>query len=187
MSESGFLTNQFLIAMPNLLDPNFFHSVTYICEHNKNGAMGIVINQPVDLSLGELITQIGMETPISDEMEQPVYRGGPVETDRGFVLHLPLGNWESTLKITREIGISTSNDIVQAIAEGKGPEKYLVALGYAGWGAGQLEQEIVDNAWLSGPSNSQIMFETRVEQRWEAAAKLLGVDIHQMTGEAGHA
>jgi len=187
MSESGYLTNQFLIAMPNLLDPNFFHSVTYICEHNKNGAMGIVINQPVDLTLGELISQIGMHPSSTHMMGQSVYRGGPVDTERGFVLHKPLGAWESTLPITEEIGISTSNDIVQAIAEGRGPEQCLVALGYAGWGAGQLEQEMVDNAWLSGPSDSRIIFETKVEQRWEAAAKLLGVDINQMTGDSGHA
>ena len=187
MSDSGFLTNQFLIAMPNLLDPNFFHSVTYICEHNENGAMGIVINQPVDLSLGELISQIGMQTSDPELLGKSVYRGGPVETERGFVLHQPLGEWESTLSITQDIGVSTSNDIVQAIADGRGPQQCLVALGYAGWGAGQLEQEIVDNAWLSGPSDARIIFETKVEQRWEEAAKLLGVDINQMTGDAGHA
>ena len=187
MSDPGFLTNQFLIAMPNLMDPNFFHSVTYICEHNENGAMGIVINQPVDLTLGELISQIGMQPTTSFMMDQNVYRGGPVDTERGFVLHQPLGEWESTLPIAGDIGISTSNDIVKAIAEGRGPLQYLVALGYAGWAPGQLEQEMVANAWLSGPSDARIIFDTRVEKRWEAAARLLGVDINQMTGDAGHA
>ena len=187
MTDARFLTNQFLIAMPNLLDPNFFHSVTYICEHNENGAMGIVINQPVELTVDELISQIGMEKTTSDSLQQSVYRGGPVETERGFVLHQPVGNWESTLSVTDHIAVSTSNDIVEAIAAGEGPEHCLVALGYAGWGAGQLEQEIVDNAWLSGPADAKIIFETKAEQRWEAAAKLLGVDINRMTGDAGHA
>ena len=187
MSDSGYLTNQFLIAMPNLLDPNFFHSVTYICEHNKNGAMGIVINQPVDLTLGELISQIGMAQASSDLFDQFVYRGGPVETERGFVLHQPIGDWESTLSVTDGIGISTSNDIIEAIAAGNGPEQCLVALGYAGWGAGQLEQEMVENAWLSGPADTRIIFDTQVEQRWEEAARLLGVDINQLTGDSGHA
>lgn len=187
MAKSEFLTNQFLIAMPNLLDPNFFHSVTYICQHNENGAMGIVINQPVAMTIAELIGQIGMETETSKQLDHLVFRGGPVEMERGFVLHQPLGEWESTLAVTDEIGISTSNDIVQSIAHGKGPNKYLVALGYAGWGAGQLEQEIVANAWLSGPATSSIIFDTRAERRWEEAAKLIGVDIRQMTGDAGHA
>lgn len=186
--DSAFLTNQFLIAMPNLLDPNFFHSVTYICEHNDKGAMGIVINQPVDLSVGDLVDQIGMKKTANDSLlGQAVYRGGPVETERGFVLHQPLGEWESSLPVADGIGISTSNDIIQAIALGEGPSQYLIALGYAGWGAGQLEQEMVNNAWLSGPSDAQIIFNTQVDKRWEQAAKLLGVDINQMTGDAGHA
>ena len=187
MAESAFLTNQFLIAMPNLMDPNFFHSVTYICQHNENGAMGIVINQPVTMTMADLIGQIGMATEKSRELDTWIYRGGPVEMERGFVLHQPLGQWESTLAVTEQIGVSTSNDIVKSIAEGTGPDKYIVALGYAGWGAGQLEQEIVDNAWLSGPADSRIIFDTAAEQRWEEAAKLLGVDIRQMTGDAGHA
>lgn len=189
LPSSEYLTDQFLIAMPNLMDPNFFHSVTYICEHNENGAMGIVINQPVNLSLTELVSQIGMEQGEEDDkrLEQPVFRGGPVETERGFVLHNPIGNWESTLDINGQIGVSTSNDIVAALAKGKGPEQFLVALGYAGWGAGQLEAEMAQNAWLSGPADARIIFETRAERRWEEAAKLLGVDINQMTGDAGHA
>lgn len=186
-NDSTFLTNQFLIAMPNLLDPNFFHSVTYICEHNEKGAMGIVINQPVDITVSELVDQIGMKKTENDMLARSVYRGGPVETERGFVLHQPLGEWESSLPVADGIGISTSNDIIQAIALGQGPSKYLIALGYAGWGAGQLEQEMVENAWLSGPSDTDIIFNTSVEQRWEQAAKLLGVDINQMTGDAGHA
>ena len=187
MSDLGYLTNQFLIAMPNLLDPNFFHSVTYICEHNENGAMGIVINQPVDLTLGELITQIGTDRAPSDLFDQSVYRGGPVETERGFVLHQPIGDWDSTLPITDVIGISTSNDIIEAIAAGNGPKQCLVALGYAGWGAGQLEQEMADNAWLSGPADPEILFRTPDAERWKAAAASLGIDLDLLSGEAGHA
>lgn len=187
MSEQTYLTNQFLIAMPNLLDPNFFHSVTYICEHNERGAMGIVINQPVELTIGDLVDQIGMQSNDNAMLHQPVYRGGPVETERGFVLHQPLGKWESSLPVADGIGVSTSNDIIRAIAQGNGPRHCLIALGYAGWGAGQLEQELVDNAWLSGPADAEIIFNTDSEKKWEKAAQLLGVDINQMTGDAGHA
>ena len=187
MSDTTYLTNQFLIAMPNLMDPNFFHSVTYICEHNERGAMGIVINQPVDLTVGELVNQIGMQSKDNVLLHQPVYRGGPVETERGFVLHQPLGKWESSLPITDGIGVSTSNDIIRAIAQGNGPRQCLIALGYAGWGAGQLEREIAENAWLSGPADTQIIFDIGAELRWEKAARLLGVDINQISGDAGHA
>jgi len=187
MADRTYLTNQFLIAMPNLMDPNFFHSVTYICEHNDHGAMGIVINQPVDLTVADLVDQIGMQSKDNELLHQSVYRGGPVETERGFVLHQPLGKWESSLAITDDIGVSTSNDIIRAIAQGNGPRQCLVALGYAGWGAGQLEREMAENAWLSGPADSQILFNTEAELRWERAARLIGVDINQLTGDAGHA
>jgi len=187
MSGTTYLTNQFLIAMPNLMDPNFFHSVTYICEHNERGAMGIVINQPVDLTVGDLVNQIGMQSKENALLHQPVYRGGPVETERGFVLHQPLGKWESSLPIADGIGVSTSNDIIRAIAQGNGPRQCLIALGSAGWGAGQLEREIAENAWLSGPADTQIIFDIDAELRWEKAARLLGVDINQISGDAGHA
>lgn len=185
-AANNYLTNQFLIAMPNLQDPNFFHSVTYICEHNEYGAMGIVINQPVNLTFGELAEQIGL-TPEDDTIsQQQVYCGGPVEMERGFVLHRPRGNWKSTLDVSDEIAVSTSQDIVEAMAQGKGPSDSLVALGYAGWGAGQLEREIGENSWLSGPADARIIFQTKVQKRWEEAAKLLGVDINQIVSEAGH-
>ena len=191
MAESGYLKNQFLIAMPTLLDPNFFHSVAYICEHNQNGAMAIVINQPVDLTVGELIEQMKHKAPKTALAKQPVFRGGPVDVDRGFVLHMTDmeedKRWESSLPVTDKISLTTSNDIIAAMAEGRGPEKSLVALGFAGWGAGQLEDEIRDNAWLSCPADANLLFNEDVESRWEDAAKLLGIDIHQLTGEAGHA
>lgn len=185
--KDAYLTNQFLIAMPNLMDPNFFHSVTYICEHNEQGAMGIVINQPVDLTLGELMEQMKMQASNSEQSAQPVFRGGPVEPERGFILHRPPGQWESSMNITDEMTLTTSSDILNAMSKDNTPDDVLITLGYAGWGAGQLEQEMLDNAWLSGPADPTIIFNTPAENRWEAAAQLVGVDIHQLTGEAGHA
>lgn len=187
MAESGYLTNQFLIAMPKLLDPNFFHSVTYICEHNQHGAMGIVINQPVDLTLGELVEQMDYPAPSDELAARPIYRGGPVDTERGFVLHQPLGDWQATMPVGPEIGITTSNDIIEAMAKGAGPEHFLVALGYAGWGAGQLEEEIRDNAWLTGPMDPQLLFGDKREECWQQAVALIGVDIQHLSGDAGHA
>lgn len=187
MGETGYLTNQFLIAMPNLLDPNFFHSVTYICEHNQNGAMGIIINQPVELTVGELMEQMGEQVSNKNRSKNTVFRGGPVDVERGFVLHRPIGHWESTMPITDEIGITTSNDIITAMAKNEGPDEYLVALGYAGWGAGQLEEEIRDNAWLNCQGDPEILFHTDITKRWKAAAALIGIDINQIASDAGHA
>jgi putative transcriptional regulator len=187
MRDSVCLTNHFLIAMPTLLDPNFFHTVTYICEHNEQGAMGIVINQPVDLTVGDVIDHLGFASIDGRHRAQQIYRGGPVETERGFVLHRPIGQWDATLSVTETIGLSTSNDIVEAIANGDGPKNCLLALGYAGWGAGQLEQELADNSWLSGPADERIIFETEADKRWEAAAALVGININQLTGDVGHA
>lgn len=188
MAESGYLTNQFLIAMPTLLDPNFFHSVAYICEHNQDGAMAIIINQPMNLTVGELMEQMDKHPVEKSINEKPVFRGGPVDVERGFVLH-QVGEslWESSLSVTEQIALTSSNDIITAMADGNGPENSLVVLGYAGWEAGQLEEEIRDNAWLNVPANNQILFDTEVSARWEAAANLIGIDIHQLTGDAGHA
>jgi putative transcriptional regulator len=187
MGQSTYLTNQFLIAMPKLMDPNFFQSVTYICEHNENGAMGIIINQPVELSILDLMEQMDMETELEQLEMESVFRGGPVDEEHGFVIHQPMGHWESSMPISDEIAITTSNDIIQAMAAGNGPKRYLVALGYAGWGPGQLEQELLDNSWLNGPADPRIIFDTPAEKRWEAAAALLGINIHQLTMDAGHA
>jgi putative transcriptional regulator len=181
------LSNHFLIAMPALSDPNFHHTATYICEHNDEGALGLVINRPTDLQLGEILEHMGIEATAGDISGQPVCLGGPVQNDRGFVLHQPVGDWEATLKVTELTGITSSRDILEAIARGEGPEKTFITLGYAGWGAGQLEQELAANAWLSGPADSRIVFDTPYEQRWEAAAGLIGVDIKLLSGEAGHA
>ena len=187
MIQETSLTNHFLIAMPNLADPNFFHTVTYICEHGESGAMGLVINRPLELRLADIIEQLEIEITDSSINEKQVYAGGPVQGDRGFVLHDSKSAWDSTLQITDEISITTSLDILQAIAIGEGPEKSLVALGYAGWGAGQLEDELAQNAWLSGPAQSDIIFDHPSEQRWQAAANLLGVDLNLLSSDAGHA
>lgn len=187
MSTSVDLINHFLIAMPNLDDPDFYHSVTYVCAHGEDGAMGITINQPTDLSLREVLEHMDIKVEDSSVNEVIVYRGGPVEGERGFILHRPLGNWEGTLAVTDEIGVTTSKDILEAIAKGEGPDQYLVALGYAGWGDGQLEDEIADNAWLSGPVDNEIMFSTPNKAKWESAANLIGVDLKRMSSDVGHA
>lgn len=187
MREIASLTNHFLIAMPSLADSNFYRTVTFLCEHSAEGAMGIVINRTTDLRLGDILEQLDIETSDPRLAEQPVYLGGPVQNNRGFVIHEPLGNWESTLPVTDTIGVSTSRDILAAIAEHRGPDRYLVALGYAGWGAGQLEREIAENSWLSGPADRSILFELPLEQRWAAAAGLVGVDLTLLSSEAGHA
>lgn len=181
------LANHFLIAMPNLDDPNFHHTTTYICEHNEEGALGIVINRPLDMQLGEILRHMNISIEDESAATETVYAGGPVQGDRGFVLHEPLGNWDATLKVTDRIGITSSRDILEAMAVGEKPEHAIITLGYAGWGAGQLEQELAANAWLSGPASSHIVFETPCERRWLDAAALMGVDLHLLTGDAGHA
>lgn len=187
MDGSAILTNHFLIAMPTLADRNFYRTVTFLCEHSGEGAMGIVINRVTDLKLGDIFEQLDIEAVEPALSDQPVYLGGPVQNNRGFVIHEPLGNWESTLPVTDTIGVSTSRDILAAIGRNRGPDRYIVALGYAGWGAGQLEREITENSWLSGPANPQILFELPLEHRWNAAAGLVGVDITRLSSEAGHA
>ncbi len=181
------LTDHFLIAMPSLADGNFSHSVTYICEHNENGSLGITINRPSDIRLGEVLAQLKLTADDSEVAEQIVYIGGPVQQDRGFLLHTPNGHWDSSLKVTDDISVTTSRDILEAMAHGEGPDEVIIALGYAGWGAGQLEHEISENAWLSCPANKDILFHTPVNQRWEAAAKLLGIDLQLLSSDAGHA
>ena len=185
--RSSYLTNQFLIAMPGLIDPNFHQTVTYICSHNDEGAMGIVINRPLDMALGYVLAQMDMPPRNQKINQTPIYHGGPVQADRGFVLHEPLSSWESSINVNDAVGVTTSIDILRAISEGGGPKESLVALGYAGWSAGQLEQEIKDNAWLNGPAEPEVIFKTPCEQRWTAAAALLGVDLTKLSPDIGHA
>ena len=181
------LANHFLIAMPALQDPNFFHGVTYICEHSDQGAMGIVINRPLDVGLGEILTQMDISSDDPGINARPVYLGGPVQNERGFILHRPPGKWENMLRTSPDIAVTSSRDILEAIAHGRGPEKSLVALGYAGWGAGQLEQELLDNAWISTPAESGIIFDLPDDQRWQAAAASAGVDLTRLSSDVGHA
>jgi putative transcriptional regulator len=181
------LNNHFLIAMPALNDPNFHRTATLICEHNEDGALGIIINRPLGISLGDILEHMDIRTNSEAIAAQPVFMGGPVQGDRGFVLHEPLGNWDATLKVTENSGVTSSRDILEAIARGEGPDKSFITLGYAGWGPGQLEEEMAANAWLSGPASSRIVFDVPYEQRWEAAAALIGIDLKLLSGEAGHA
>ena len=187
MDASNSLSNHFIIAMPTLDDPNFHHTTTYICEHNEEGALGVVINRPLEIQLGEILRHMDITTDIEAIQNQTVYMGGPVQSDRGFVLHEPVGDWEATLKVTDTIGITSSRDILADIAKGKGPDHAIITLGYAGWGAGQLEQELAANTWLSGPASSKIVFDTPSEQRWLAAAALLGIDLNLISSDSGHA
>jgi putative transcriptional regulator len=180
-------THHFLIAMPGMADPNFAHTLTYVCEHNPDGALGIVVNRPTDMTLGALFEQI--DIPIGDKgpRDARVHFGGPVQVDRGFVLHRPLGNWQSTLAISEELGLTTSKDVLEAVGRGEGPRDVLVSLGYAGWSAGQLEQEIAQNAWLTVEADPDLLFATPPEGRLPAAMRLLGIDFSRLSDGVGHA
>jgi len=181
------LTGQFLIAMPTLLDPEFQQTVTYICAHSNEGTMGIVINRPMRIGLGEILSQ--MELPAIDpEIEQiQIFQGGPVQQDRGIIIHEPPTEWDSTINVTDNLGVATSRDILEAISKGDGPKKSLVALGYASWGAGQIEQELAENSWLNIPADESILFDTPPSKRWKKATELLGFDLHQISRDIGHA
>jgi putative transcriptional regulator len=186
-SEGGSLTNHLLIAMPQLADPNFAQTVAIICEHTDKGALGIVLNKPLPMKLSDVLSQMKLE-PFSEHIgEQPVLRGGPVHTDRGFVLHRPGGQWDHTHKVSETIQVTTSRDVLAAMARGDGPSDAFIALGYAGWEPGQLEREVKDNAWAAVPVDARVVFELPFEQRWVSAWRLLGVDVERLSTEAGHA
>ncbi len=181
------LANQLLVAMPGLGDRNFNQTVTFLCEHNEDGALGIVINRPTELTLGDLAEHMEIESADAAPAATPILSGGPVQVDHGFVLHEPLGDWEATLPVTETLGLTTSRDILGAILSGQGPARWLIALGYAGWGPGQLEQELAQNAWLTVPADPELLFSTPYEARWQEAAARLGVDLNLIAGDAGHA
>ncbi|MDX3906811.1 MAG: YqgE/AlgH family protein [Pigmentiphaga sp.] len=180
------LTNQFLIAMPGMADPNFAGAVIYVCEHTPKGALGLVINRPTDLTLASLFERIELSLSDPDRAESPVFFGGPVQTDRGFVLHAPVGEYNSSIKVG-DLALTTSRDVLQAVSEGQGPGQLLVTLGYAGWEAGQLEDEISENAWLSVSATPEIIFNVPPAERFDAALALLGIAPIMLAGEAGHA
>jgi putative transcriptional regulator len=181
-----FLRNQFLVAMPGMEDEQFANTVSLLCEHNDHGAIGLVINRPMTLSLVDMMKQMDLDRSALDASIH-VYWGGPVQPERGFVIHGEPGGWESSLSLEGGLFVTTSRDILRAIGEGQGPGEYVVVLGYAGWNEGQLEDEILQNAWLNTPIDERILFRTPARDRWQAATRLLGVDVTQLTGTAGHA
>ncbi|MCB1843053.1 MAG: YqgE/AlgH family protein [Halioglobus sp.] len=185
--SSDSLRDHFLLAMPCLSEGIFSHSITYICEHGESGAMGIIVNQSLDLSVMEIFEHLQIKTR-RDFSAEPVMAGGPVQMDHGFVLHRNCRKvWEASLKVTDEVTLTTSRDILRAIANDEGPQDRLIALGYAGWAAGQLEQELAENSWLTLPGDSDIIFSTPADQRLSAAAAMLGIDMNLISNQAGHA
>lgn len=182
--QSHGLQGHFLIATPQMLDPNFSGTLTYICEHDEHGAMGIIINRPSGIMLGEIFNQLNF--PFKGE-DHAIYAGGPVQLERGFVLHTDRRDWEATIPVSEHVRLTSSKDILAAIAKGEGPEVYLVALGYAGWGAGQLEQELSENCWLLSSGTEDILFHTPDQNKQHCALSTLGIDASQLTGQIGHA
>src|SRR4249920_770482 len=188
------LTNQFLIAMPGMADDTFSGTVVYLCEHSEKGALGLVINKPIDITLANLFEKVDLSLEGSDLAEVPVYFGGPVQTERGFVLHEPTsaegqdgGPYNSSLKVEGGLEMTTSKDVLEAISSGAGPKKVLVTLGYSGWGAGQLEEEMSRNGWINVDAEPGIIFDTPVGQRYGKALSLLGIDASMLSSDAGHA
>lgn len=188
MQEITSFKNQMLIAMPSLTDPNFDKGVIFVCQHNYEGALGLVVNHPIEMRLKGLLDQ--MDITVDDEKiaNMPVYAGGPAQQDRGFILHSSeVTEWETTVKISEQVSLTTSQDILKAIAQGEGPKHFLVALGYAGWKESQLEKEIKENSWLSTDYDESVIFDTPISQRWGVAAKKMGVDIRLLSSQVGHA
>lgn len=188
MNSGVTLSNHLLVAMPTLADPEFSRSVTLVCEHSLDkGALGIVINKPISMTLGEIFEQMAIEAADPEMGDRPVLRGGPVHSDRGFVVHRSGAQWGSSHPVSDQIQITTSRDVLEAMARGAGPQDAFIALGYAGWEAGQLEREMRDNAWLTLPVDEDIVFKTPFEDRWHAVWQRLGVDLGRMSHVAGHA
>lgn len=186
-TDSGYLKHHFLIAMPHMADPNFAQTVIYLVEHNQHGAMGLVINRSSGLNLADVLEQLRPGAEPDERCQQvPIYAGGPVHTDRGFVLHPRGWSYQATLELG-ELALSTSQDVLLAIADGSGPQRHLIALGYAGWEAGQLEAELIDNAWLTCPADPAVLFDVAIDQRQQRAAAALGIDLSLLSSQAGHA
>jgi putative transcriptional regulator len=186
MSSAGYLTNQLLIAMPAMGDPNFAQTVALICDHSPRGALGLILNKPLAMRMGEIFKQLEIEVP-APLGERQVLRGGPMQTDRGFVVHRAVGAWDSTLEVSNTLHVTTSRDILTAMGRGEGPTEAVVALGYAGWEGGQLEQEIRANAWLNAPVDPALIFDLPFENRWQAAGRLLGVELSRISPISGNA
>ena len=180
------LTNQLLIAMPHMHDAFFNETVILICDHNEQGAMGLVINQPIQLKLSKILQELKF-TPHQNFQEATVFLGGPVQSQMGLVLHPPLGKWKSSFKLSEEAALTSSLDILEALSRGDAPKNALLMMGYAGWGPGQLEQELASNAWLTAPATQQLIFNTPTPQKWRIAAKSIGVDLDKISSQVGHA
>lgn len=185
--DSVNLTDNFLIAMPALEDPYFSNALVYICEHNENGALGVIVNRPIDMNLAGLFEKIDIKLDATALADLPVYFGGPVQLDRGFVLHRPVGLWQSTLAVNKEIGLTSSRDVLSSVGSAGLPSEIIVALGYAGWEPGQLEDELARNSWLTVPAKAAILFDMPPEERLPAAMQKLGVSFSQLSDVAGHA
>ena len=185
--QSMNLTDHFLIAMPAMDDPYFSRTLIYIAEHNDQGALGLIVNRPIDMDLATLFEKIEVPLESPNVGRLPVYFGGPVQTDRGFVLHRPVGNWQSTLVVTSEVGLTSSRDVLQAVGKDGQPGEIMVTLGYSGWSAGQLENELVQNAWLTVPADPRILFELPFEEQLPSAMETLGIDFANLSEKAGHA
>lgn len=186
-ATSTYLKHHFLIAMPHMADPRFAQTLIYLVEHNQDGAMGLIVNRPNGLNLADILEQLRPDeppTPLSQLL--PIFSGGPVQVDRGFVLHPADAQFQATLALG-PLGMTTSQDVLFAIADGQGPQRHLIALGYAGWEPGQLEAELVDNAWLSCPAQPHILFDPAHDERLSAAAASLGVDLSRLSSQVGHA
>ena len=189
MSKAGYLTNQLLIAMPSLGDPNFAQTVALVCDHSPQGALGLILNKPLEMRMGEIFEQLDLQIEVAAAplRERQVLRGGPMQTDRGFVVHRAGGQWDSTLLVSEAIHVTTSRDILAAMARGEGPADAVIALGYAGWDGGQLEEEIRANAWLNAPVAPELIFDLPFESRWLAAGRLLGVELPRISPISGNA
>jgi putative transcriptional regulator len=188
MSDKTRLANHLLIAMPSLGDPNFSQTVTLICEHSEeNGALGIILNRPLPMTLAEVLQQLRLEAVDASIAARSVLRGGPVHKDKGFVIHRPGGKFDSTHRVSEGIEVTMSRDVLAAMARGEGPQDAFIALGYAGWEAGQLEREMLENAWFAMPVDEHIVFEMPFEDRWHAVWRKLGIEVNSISHVAGHA
>ncbi len=185
--QTTYLGQHFLIAMPKRTSLQFIDALTYICDHSEEGAMGVIVNYPLELTLADMLVQMGIKQDPKVDCSQSVYYGGPIQCERGFVLHRPHGKWYASLPLDDELMMTTSRDILEAMAVGNGPTETMVFLGYSGWEAGQLEMEMANNTWLSSPADLSILFQVPYQQRRQAAARILGVDLSTLSHDAGHA
>ncbi|KTC84825.1 YqgE/AlgH family protein [Legionella brunensis] len=187
MTNNSSLANHLLIAMPSMTDPNFERAVIYICEHHVQGTVGLIINRPMQYPLSLVFEQMQIEPTKNEYSQKPLLFGGPVQPERGFVIHRPIGGWRSSLALRDDVTVTTSNDIIRAIAADKGPKDALITLGYSGWGENQLEDEVMNNAWLVCPYTPELLYEVPFSERWEYAGAVIGVKMNQLTSIAGHA